>query len=328
VMLFTDANLNQGTVDPHIVSDIGKAMDQDGIHLTGVGVGIDFRDDVLNRLTEKGKGAYVFLSSEAVVDRLFGHGFDALVQVIAEDVQFQLQLPPSLGLERFYGEEISTRKKDVQTVNFHAGTSQLFLQDLAIRDAQVVSSDAIRLNMSWTDPASGQPMVQTYSTTVGRALSSGARNASKGLALQAWTEVLTARALGADTCGEARSTFDYWTDQVGPDAELAWAASQLPSDCPELRPVPVPYPAPVNAPVEAKIRVDSDAPVTAVSLSCQGDRQTRRLTQGENVARLTGQPGWCDVALDGVVPMVARVQLPRTDVDLRCVVRAGRMQCD
>jgi len=49
-------------------------------------------------------------------------------------------------------------------------------------------------------------MVQPYSITVGRALSSGARNASKGLALQAWTEVLTARALGADTCGVAPST--------------------------------------------------------------------------------------------------------------------------
>ena len=42
------------------------------------------------------KGAYVFLGSERVVDRLFGQGFDALVQTIAEDVRFQLDLPPSL----------------------------------------------------------------------------------------------------------------------------------------------------------------------------------------------------------------------------------------
>ena len=70
VMVLTDAELNTGDVDPHTVSDIGAAFDDAQIRLTGVGVGRTFRDDVLDRLTEKGHGAYVFLGSEAVVDGL------------------------------------------------------------------------------------------------------------------------------------------------------------------------------------------------------------------------------------------------------------------
>ena len=72
VMLMTDALLNTGDVNPNTVSEIGKAFENDGIRVTGVGVGRDFNDEVLDMLTEKGKGAYVYLGSEAVVDRLFG----------------------------------------------------------------------------------------------------------------------------------------------------------------------------------------------------------------------------------------------------------------
>src|SRR5690606_13267347 len=72
VMVFTDAQLNTGDVNPHTVTEVGRALDEHGIRLTGVGVGRDFRDDVLDRLTEKGKGAYVFLGDERMVDRLFG----------------------------------------------------------------------------------------------------------------------------------------------------------------------------------------------------------------------------------------------------------------
>ena len=86
---------------------------------------------MLDRLTEKGKGAYVYLGSEAVVDRVFGS---------------RLRQPhPHRGPRRaasastcrrasrcvrFYGEEASTDPADVQPIHYYAGTSQLFLQDL------------------------------------------------------------------------------------------------------------------------------------------------------------------------------------------------------
>ena len=76
LMVLTDALLNTGNVDTNTVSEIGRAYNRDGIRLTGVGVGRGFNDTMLDKLTEKGKGAYVFLGSEAVVDRIFGVGFE------------------------------------------------------------------------------------------------------------------------------------------------------------------------------------------------------------------------------------------------------------
>ena len=71
VMLFTDALLNAGNVNEAVLSEVGKGFDEHDIRLTGVGVGREFNDKFLDMLTEKGKGAYVYLSSQAVVDHLF-----------------------------------------------------------------------------------------------------------------------------------------------------------------------------------------------------------------------------------------------------------------
>ena len=65
-MAFTDAMLNTGDVNPHTVTEVGKALDEHNIRLTGVGVGRDFRDDVLDMLTEKGKGLTISMEDAII----------------------------------------------------------------------------------------------------------------------------------------------------------------------------------------------------------------------------------------------------------------------
>ncbi len=187
VMVLTDALLNTGDVDHDTVSEIGAAFEDEGIRITGVGVGREFNDEVLDKLTEKGKGAYVYLGSEAVVDRVFGpDGFDSLVQTIAHDVRFALHLPDSLAMERFYGEEASTTREDVQPLNYYAGTSQLFLQDLQLRDREPVRSDTVELEITYRDAVTGEPESRRFRTTLGKMLDTDPHTVRKGPALLAW----------------------------------------------------------------------------------------------------------------------------------------------
>ncbi|HMV69904.1 MAG TPA: VWA domain-containing protein, partial [Myxococcota bacterium] len=322
VLLMTDAILNTGDVNPDTVSEVGRAFDTHGIRLTGVGVGSEFRDDVLDKITEKGKGAYVFLGSERVVDRLFSAGFDGLVQTIANDVQFALDLPPSLGMEKFYGEESSRRAEDVQPVNFQAGNSQLFLEDLAIRDGRVESWDPIVLTVSWTDPANGARRQQTFSTTVGQALGADPHNSRKGRALIAWTDVLTARAMGQDACGAPFQGYRAAIGGLEGDAEVAYVSELLGRWC--GRPEPV---ARWTAPAYTKIRFDTDVAISEVELRCGGWNQSLAVTGSDKVASFEARPGACDVTLHGTVPMTARVNVPTTGADIRCVARGGRLSC-
>jgi len=325
MMLLTDALLNTGNVDPHTVSEVGRRFEEDGIRLTGVGVGSEFNDEVLDLLTEKGKGAYVFLGSEAVVDRVFGEpGFASLTQTVAHDVQFLLKLPPSLALDRFYGEEASTVESDVQPINYYAGTSQLFLQDLVLKDGRVVPTDPIELEIRFHDAVTGAQGTKRFRTTVGRMLAADPHNVRKGLALNAWTDMLMVDAMGGDACGEPLGTYASRAARLDDDAEIAFVNGLVHGRCGKFE-----LPSVVsNEGVPFKVRVDSDVAIGSIALSCGESRWTERISPADAIARFEdAEPGVCDVTLSGAVDMTARVEVPSTGGDLRCVVRGGRIAC-
>ena len=324
MMLVSDALLNTGDVNPATVSEIGKQLDARDIRLTAIGVGRDFNDKVLNMLSEKGKGAYVYLGSEAVVDRVFGVGFPSLVQTIAHDVRFSVDLPPSLAMTKFYGEESSTVKEDVQPIHYYAGTSQLFLQDVRIRDNRPARQDRVTFHIEWSDADTGAARTQDLQFTVGQLLDADPRNVRKARALMAWTDMILARSLGGSPCD---APFSVWRERVsllGEDAEIGWLDGLTSPLC-GTGPVPV---EPRPAGVAFKVKLDADLPIAEVALQCGGDTQRARLSGSDNVARFnTTRPGACTLTLAGAVPMVARVEVPSVGGEAQCVVRGGRVSC-
>jgi Ca-activated chloride channel homolog len=322
VMVVTDAFLNSGDVNTNTVSEIGKAYEDHGVRMTGVGVGREFNDTMLDKLTEKGKGAYVYLGSEAVVDRVFGLGFDSLTRTIAHDVRFALSLPDTLAVEKFYGEEASTNPDDIQPINYYAGTTQLFLQDLAARDPK--KNDKVTLTISWSDAVSGQAREQEFTTTVGRLLSADPHNVDKAQSLMAWTDMLMTDALGGSGCSEGMAAYAGEAAHLSDDAEVAYINGLVSKRCGVELPT---APAPALAGVAYKVRLDSDLPIAEVMLECEGKRIAKALGAGTNVASFTVPPGSCLLSLQGNVPMQATVEVPSTGGDVRCVVRGGRMNC-
>jgi Ca-activated chloride channel homolog len=178
VILITDALANTGVTDEAMIALIGKHYDQRRIRLSGVGVGSDFNDSLLDRLTERGKGAYVFLGSEAEVDAVFGARFNSLVETVANDVHFRLHLPPSLGLDVFYGEESSTVKEDVQAIHYFAGTSQMFLSDVSARGGQLRPQDSVMLSVEYENAETGVDQVEEFAFNLGQ-IAERSRNVQK-----------------------------------------------------------------------------------------------------------------------------------------------------
>lgn len=170
VVLITDALANTGVTDQRLISMVGKNYDARRIRLSGVGVGSEFNDSLLDELTERGRGAYVFLGSEAEVDAVFGSRFTSLVETIANDVHFKLSLPPSLAMNVFYGEEASVHKERVQAIHYFAGTSQLFLSDLRARHGRLSTQDDVLLTIEYEDPDTLAKRVEEYAFHLGELL--------------------------------------------------------------------------------------------------------------------------------------------------------------
>jgi Ca-activated chloride channel family protein len=165
--MITDALANTGVTDERLISMIGQHYDARRIRLSGIGVGREFNDALLDRLTERGKGAYVFLGSPAEVEAVFGGRFTSLIETTANDVHFQLHLPPSLRMNVFYGEESSTVKEDVQAVHYFAGTSQLFLSDLMAKGGTLRPQDDVMLTIEYEHPETGQALLEEVAFNLG-----------------------------------------------------------------------------------------------------------------------------------------------------------------
>ena len=322
VMVITDANLNAGNVNEALVTEVGKQFENHNIRLTGIGVGREFNDKFLDKLTEKGKGAYIYLGSDAVVERVFGPGFDSMTRTIAHNVQFSIELPNSLAMEKFYGEESSTNAEDVQPINYYASTSQVFLQDLHIRDGRAVRSDPVVMRIRYRDAVTGEPGTQEYRTTIGALLDGDSHNLHKAQALIAWSDVLLLQAMGGDACGASLANYSDLASQLSDDAEIAYVNGLVGKTC------RVDMTNVVASGVAFKVRVDSDIPIAEVGLDCQGRNTTSRLSASDTVARFgNARPGACTLTLQGQVAMRTEVDVPETGGDVRCMVRGGRMTC-
>ncbi len=198
VVLVTDALANTGVTDEESIALIGKHYDARRIRLSGIGVGSEFNDSLLDKLTERGHGAYVFLGSPAEVDAVFGRRFVSLIETVADDVHFQLQLPPSLRMNVFYGEESSSVKEDVQAIHYFANTSQLFLADLMARGGRLRPQDSVMLTIEYDDPETGDAMVEEFAFGLGDLAAAGeptkGRNLAKGRMLIHFIDGLAAMA--------------------------------------------------------------------------------------------------------------------------------------
>jgi len=86
-----------------------------------------------HKLTERGKGAYVFLGSEAEVDAVFGRRFISLFETNRLDVTSASICRKTLRMKVFYGEESSTVKEQVQQIPLLCQYLALFLSDLEAR---------------------------------------------------------------------------------------------------------------------------------------------------------------------------------------------------
>lgn len=229
VLVITDARITAGDVNAARVTEIGRAFDESRVRLAAIGVGDDVDDRVLQQLTEKGRGAYVFLGSEKVVDRIFGSGFDALVNVVADDVRFSLDLPDSLGMRRFYGEEMSTAKADVQPVSFFAGTTQVFLQDLKVAEGGYRPDDPLVLDLSWREPLTGKERTQRWTGSLKDALGGDLSNVTKARALMAWTDLVRA---GRSDCTREKAEWRSRAKTFGGDTETRYLDGLVVHWCP------------------------------------------------------------------------------------------------
>ncbi len=204
VLLVSDGGANSGVTDIATIASYAKGEERDAIYLIGVGAGDNYNDTLMDRVTDAGKGAAVYVDTNAEARRAFGERFIANTMVAAFDVKVRLRLPPTWDVKKFYGEQISADPREVDAQHLAPNDAMVFTQLISTCADAPNGNDVVGVDVEWRDVETGERRTATINRRLNDLLDADAWQLVKGDAIIAYAE--TAKAVfSATTYGNSRS---------------------------------------------------------------------------------------------------------------------------
>ena len=190
VVIITDAYANTGEVNPEKISTRTRINNLEGIYFSGIGVGQDFNEAFLNKLTEAGKGAYFSIISKTDAKRAFNDRLIALLNVAAKDVQFRIDYPAGLKHTESAAEQVSTVQSEVTPTNFSFNTSQFFLEGFEELNSAGLADQTIKLTVMYKDPETGVRVTEVYEKRIADLIDKNIGNIKDAYTIQLLTKLI------------------------------------------------------------------------------------------------------------------------------------------
>lgn len=196
VVLISDGQANAGQTAADIVAQQSERADGDNLYLVGVGCGDGFNDTLMNAITDRGRGAYVYIDGELEAERMFGdpQRLFSILEVAARGVRMELTLPSRFALERFFGEEVSTNPRAIEPQHLGPNDAQVFYQ--IVGDCRAGDpfgpDDVLGLRATFADAYTGEPKAVERRIPVAELLDSPRPHLAKLRAVTAYAEGLKA----------------------------------------------------------------------------------------------------------------------------------------
>ncbi len=158
VMLISDGGANAGVTSIDLIASEASDNDGEGTYIIGVGVGTGsgYSDELMDAVTDAGKGAYIFVDKASEAHRMMGDRFLANTMVVARNVRTKVTLPWYFGIQSFHGEEYSGDPAEVEPQHLGPNDTMTFHQIISACDASLISDcDSIQAEIEYTDPLTG-----------------------------------------------------------------------------------------------------------------------------------------------------------------------------
>ncbi|MBX7078107.1 MAG: VWA domain-containing protein [Nannocystaceae bacterium] len=206
LVLISDGGANVGVTDVDLIAAQAELSGGDGIYMVGVGVGEagDYNDRLMDQVTDAGKGASIFIASEAEAQRIFGERFLSSLSVAVRDVQVELDLPPGFEIVKFSGEEYSSNPSEVEPQHLAPNDAMVFHQQISTCAPALATDDApIVVTARFEHPIAGTVQEVRVETSFGELLAADATQLRKGAAVFAYAEGLKAYKAATDEAAQA-----------------------------------------------------------------------------------------------------------------------------
>ncbi|MBW2454381.1 MAG: VWA domain-containing protein [Deltaproteobacteria bacterium] len=193
LVLISDGMANAGVTDMDLIANHSEDGDGEGVYLVGVGVGPYnvYNDELMDTVTDEGRGAYVYVDSIDEATSLFVNRFDEVMEVAARGVQVELTLPWYFEMHKFFGEEYSENPAEVKPQHLAPSDAMIFSQIIRACDPnEVVLSDQVTVKATWETPLTYALDETEITMTLDQLLSGDTVQLHKGKAIVAYAEAL------------------------------------------------------------------------------------------------------------------------------------------
>ncbi|MBU1221024.1 VWA domain-containing protein [Myxococcota bacterium] len=171
VFLVSDGGANTGITDEEIIGNAASMQEGEGIFMIGIGTSDYYNHQLMDRVTDLGRGAYVYVNDETAAYEVFSEErFLSNVDVAALGVRLEVTLPPAFIVAQFHGEEISTNPDEVRPQHLAPNDAMLYHSSLADCGSEDPASETVTFRVTWMDPLTRNPMEETISITIGELL--------------------------------------------------------------------------------------------------------------------------------------------------------------
>ncbi|NUO52265.1 MAG: VWA domain-containing protein [Polyangiaceae bacterium] len=191
VVLISDGEANTGITDEELIALHSEDADEEGIYMVGIAVGPGGNDALMNVVTDKGRGASLFIDSVAEATAIFTTRFDEVMEVAARSVEVELTLPWYFQMHDFFGEEFSRDPTQVEPQHLAPSDAMVLNQVIRACDPSVVvGSDKVRVDVRWTTPLGYLDNETSVELTIDQLLAAPSPHLAKGKAIVAYAEAL------------------------------------------------------------------------------------------------------------------------------------------
>ena len=121
LILLSDGIANTGPSSPEDLGRLGAALLKENISVTTVGVGMDYNEDLMTRLSERSDGNTYFVESSQDLPRIFAAELGDVLNVVARNVKVVIECPGKVKPLRIIGRDGRIRGGQVEL-----GLNQLY----------------------------------------------------------------------------------------------------------------------------------------------------------------------------------------------------------
>jgi len=201
VFLVSDGGANTGITDETIIGTAASMEEGEGIFMIGIGTSDGYNHQLMDTVTDLGRGAYVYVNNQDQAYTVFSEEkFLSNVDVAALNVRLEMTLPPNFVISEFHGEQISTNPDEVRPQHLAPNDAMLYHTFLADcgepADPEVT---VIGLRVTWLDPLTREARFEELEMSVADLLGGPVDHLEKANALVNYARFLSGDEIYGET---------------------------------------------------------------------------------------------------------------------------------